>query len=126
MHDFAADPDGFRDDDIARAEEEAERILAWTDRAQAELQELTGTGESPSGQVTAVVAASGRVVEVSLRPRAMRLDSRTLSEEVLAAVASAGHDVTRRVEELIRQGLPGFDPGQAVARVERVMNMRWR
>jgi hypothetical protein len=30
------------------------------------------------------------------------------------------------MEGLIRQGLPGFDPAEAAARVERVMNIQGR
>ncbi|WP_127935048.1 YbaB/EbfC family nucleoid-associated protein [Nonomuraea polychroma] len=120
------DPAGIRDEDIRRAEDEADRILAWVERAQAALDELRGVGESPSGQVEATVAGNGRVLDVTIKPRAMRMDSVTLSEEVLEAVARAGLDVARRTEELMREGLPGFEPGEAAAQMERVMNAQWR
>ncbi|MFG1704215.1 YbaB/EbfC family nucleoid-associated protein [Nonomuraea sp. M3C6] len=125
VYDSRMDPADIRDEDISRAEDEADRIETWINRARADLDELKGTGESPSGTVTATVAANGRVLDVAIAPRAMRLDSQTLSEEVLAAVAQAGQDVTRRTEELIREGLPGFDPAAATARMERIMNTEW-
>jgi DNA-binding protein YbaB len=126
VYDSRMDPADDWDEDIRRAEDEADRILAWVDGAQAGLDEITGTGESPSGQVKATVAANGRILDVTIEPRAMRMDSRTLSEEVLAAVAQAGLDVTRRTEELIREGLPGFDPTEAAAKMQHVMNTEWR
>ncbi|WP_432925838.1 YbaB/EbfC family nucleoid-associated protein [Microbispora sp. CA-135349] len=118
-------PADIREEDLARAEEQAERIDAWMERARAGLDEITGTGEAASGQVTVTVSADGLVLNVAFGPRAMRLDSRTLAEEVRAAVSRARLDAVRRTRELIRDGLPGFDPDEAAAQFERLLDAPW-
>ncbi|TQS17709.1 YbaB/EbfC family nucleoid-associated protein [Microbispora hainanensis] len=118
-------PADIREEDLARAEEQAERVHAWAERARGDLEEITGTGEAASGQVTATVSAEGTVLDVTFGPRAMRLDSRTLAEEVRAAVSRARLDAARRTRELIRDGLPGFDPDEAAAQFERLLDVPW-
>ncbi|MEU7693525.1 YbaB/EbfC family nucleoid-associated protein [Microbispora hainanensis] len=125
MYGSRMNPADIREEDLARAEEQAERVHAWAERARADLEEITGTGEAASGQVTATVSAEGMVLDVTFGPRAMRLDSRTLAEEVRAAVSRARLDAARRTRELIRDGLPGFDPDEAAAQFERLLDVPW-
>ncbi|MFC7591698.1 YbaB/EbfC family nucleoid-associated protein [Nonomuraea antimicrobica] len=103
--------------------EEVERILAWSERVQADIENVVGTGAGASGQITATVAADGTVLKVFIEERAMRLDSRTVAAEVLSAVHQAGADVARHIEKLIREGLPGFDPSRFAAGFERLVNL---
>ncbi|WP_182909782.1 YbaB/EbfC family nucleoid-associated protein [Microbispora sp. H13382] len=125
MYGSRMNPADIREEDLARAEEQAERVHAWAERARAHLEEITGTGEAASGQVTATVSAEGLVLDVAFGPRATRLDSRTLAEEVRAAVSRARLDAARRTRELIRDGLPGFDPDEAAAQFERLLDVPW-
>ncbi|MGW5266420.1 YbaB/EbfC family nucleoid-associated protein [Microbispora sp. NPDC004025] len=125
MYGSRMNPADIREEDLVRAEEQAERVQAWAERARADLEEITGTGEAASGQVTATVSAEGLVLDVAFGPRAMRLDSRTLAEEVRAAVSRARLDAARRTRELIRDGLPGFDPDEAAAQFERLLDVPW-
>ncbi|WP_181448554.1 YbaB/EbfC family nucleoid-associated protein [Nonomuraea aridisoli] len=113
-------------EELARDAEQAERILAWSERAQAALDEVTGTGRAAGGQVTATVAADGKVLRVDIGERAMRLGSLQLAEEILAALRLAGLDAARRTEELVRESLPGFDPAGALAEFERLAAATWR
>ncbi|WP_433431093.1 YbaB/EbfC family nucleoid-associated protein [Nonomuraea sp. CA-141351] len=119
------DPADISHEDLARDERQADGILAWIERARAGVEAVTGTGEAASGQVIAIVAADGKVLDVTIRQRAMRLDSRTLAEEVLAALQQAGLDAARKTEELIREALPGFDPAAATAQLERLAGTPW-
>ncbi|MEU6414168.1 YbaB/EbfC family nucleoid-associated protein [Microbispora sp. NPDC046933] len=125
MYGSRMNPADIRETDLARAEEQAERIHAWIERAQAGLDGITGTGEAASGQVTVTVSAYGLVLDVTFGPRAMRLDSRALADEVRAAVSRARLDAARRTRELIRDGLPGFDPDEAAAQFERLLDTPW-
>lgn len=118
------DPGDIRADDLTRASSHAEKILAWVERAQDDLNEITGTGTGASGQITATVEATGKVLDVAFTPRALRLDSRTLAEEVLSAVRQAQHDAERKTRDLMREALDGFDPVEAQARFNRLLNPR--
>ncbi len=126
MYGSRINPADIREEDLVRADDQADRVSAWIEETQAGLDEVIGTGEGASGQITVRVTAGGRVLDVVFGPRAMRLDSRTLAEEVLSAVARARLDVTRQVEQLMRDGLPGFDPAEAAAQFERLLNTPWR
>ncbi|WP_169953351.1 YbaB/EbfC family nucleoid-associated protein [Microbispora sp. H11081] len=125
MYGSRINPADIREEDLAGAEERAERLRAWAEGAQAGLGEITGTGEAASGQVTATVSAEGLVLDVTFGPRASRLDSRTLAEEVRAAVSRARLDAARRTGEMIREALPWFDPEQAAADFERLLDTSW-
>jgi DNA-binding protein YbaB len=59
--------------------------------------ELRGTGTSPNGLVTAVTTVGGKVESVTVDPRALRLDSHTLGEQVAAAVNAALDDLRSQV-----------------------------
>ena len=125
MYGSRMNPADIREEDLAGAEERAERLRAWAEGARAGLDEITGTGEAASGQVTATVSAEGLVLDVTFGPRASRLDSRTLAEEVRAAVSRARLDAARRTRELIREDLPWFDPDEATAEFERLLDTPW-
>ncbi|MGP3956531.1 YbaB/EbfC family nucleoid-associated protein [Nonomuraea sp. 3N208] len=118
-------PAAYSDAELAREAALADRALAWIERAQAEIAAVKGVGESRSGQVVATVTADGKVLGVSIKERAMRLDSRTLAEEVLAALRQAGLDAARQADELIREGMPGYDPAAVSAQLERLANTPW-
>jgi DNA-binding protein YbaB len=67
--------------------------------AEDETAELRGTGTSPNGLVTAVSTVGGKVESVTVDPRAMRLDSHTLGEQVAAAVNAALEDLGGQAAE---------------------------
>lgn len=63
------------------------------DAGAAEQPALKGTGGSPSGLITAVATAGGRIESVDVDPRGLRMDSQTLGAEVAAAVNAALDDL---------------------------------
>ncbi|GAA2410037.1 YbaB/EbfC family nucleoid-associated protein [Nonomuraea africana] len=119
------DPANIRDQDLDEAARQGERMLAWLETAQEELDAIVGTGEGPSGQVKATVNPNGHVLGVTYGPRALRLGSLDLAEETLAAVRAACADAERQTHDLMREALPGYDPAEASAEFERLLGGEW-
>ncbi|MGP3930575.1 YbaB/EbfC family nucleoid-associated protein [Nonomuraea sp. KM88] len=94
----------------AVAGEDERRVPDVLEQRYDELESLVGTGANASGHVTATADAHGRVREISIGPRAMRLDSHVLAEEVLAAVRDARRAVVAQAEEKVVDALPDLDP----------------
>jgi hypothetical protein len=55
--------------------------------------ELRGTGEAAGGQVQVTVTTGGKLAEVRIDPRAMRLGSAALGEQIVAAGNAALDDL---------------------------------
>ncbi|MGN9843084.1 YbaB/EbfC family nucleoid-associated protein [Nonomuraea sp. H19] len=122
-HDF--DPADIREQDLEEVARQQERLQDWLDTAQEDLDKIVGMGERASGQVKASVDPNGRVLDVTYGPRALRLSSHELAEETLAAVREACADAERQTNALMREALPGYDPAEAAAHFEQVLN-DWR
>jgi DNA-binding protein YbaB len=117
------EPGTWTDPATVREAAPADEMLAWAESAREDLDGVTGLGESASSQVRVTVAAQGEVLDVALGPRALRLDRVTLAEEVVAAVARAQQDAALKTRALMREGIPGFDPDEVVAQVERLSGL---
>ncbi|MFI6733793.1 YbaB/EbfC family nucleoid-associated protein [Nonomuraea sp. NPDC050451] len=91
----------YTEDDVDKLLRDNERELTRLAAAAAELRLITGKGESRSGMTTAVVDADGRLQSVVFSPRVLRLDVRTLAEEVVQAVRQAQEDQGRQAQELL-------------------------
>ncbi|MER7132156.1 YbaB/EbfC family nucleoid-associated protein [Streptosporangium saharense] len=63
---------------------------------------LRGSGQAADGQVSVLVGPDGRLAELNLNPRVMRMASEDLAREILTAVNAALDD--------LRAGIPGLDP----------------
>jgi hypothetical protein len=63
---------------------------------------LQGSGQAADGQVSAVAGPDGRLRELNLNPRVMRMASKDLAQEILTAVNAALDD--------LRAGIPGLEP----------------
>ncbi|GAA4233972.1 DNA-binding protein YbaB [Streptosporangium album] len=109
------DPE-FRLDDLDHVVRDSERSLRDLTAAMAGLGEITGSGESRSGLVSARVGADGRVTGVTIASRGMRLDSDALSREVVEAVQAAQDAHGRQARELAAPPLGGEDAIQTVQR----------
>ncbi len=72
------------------------------------LAEAEGEGTGADGLVTARVGAGGQVRDLEINPRAMRLNSHTLREEILAAIRAATANWTEAVQEATAR--PPVDP----------------
>nr|WP_269128854.1 YbaB/EbfC family nucleoid-associated protein [Nonomuraea sp. K271] len=76
-------------------------MLARVEELRSEIDMAVGRGEAADGQVRVTVGPSGRLTEVELAPRAMRMDSRRLAEAMLRAAQEAQDDVARKVEAVM-------------------------
>ncbi|MCG5212969.1 YbaB/EbfC family nucleoid-associated protein [Streptosporangium sp. KLBMP 9127] len=79
---------------------EAVQALARTAEPHADAA-LQGSGEAAGGQVRAVAGQDGRLRELHLNPRVMRMASEDLAREILAAVNTALDD--------LRASVPGLE-----------------
>lgn len=64
-----------------------------------DVEALNGTGEGAGGLIRATAAAGGRITDLDLDPRVLRMQSAELSEEILAAVNGALDDLRNNVSE---------------------------
>ncbi|MGW0802295.1 YbaB/EbfC family nucleoid-associated protein [Nonomuraea sp. NPDC002799] len=120
------DPANIRDQDLDDAARQGERMLAWLETGQEELDKIVGMGEAASGQIRATVNVDGLVLDIAYGPRALRLSSHELAEETLAAVRAASADAARRTQDLMREALPGYDPVAAEAELRRLLGDDWQ
>ncbi|MEV6982924.1 YbaB/EbfC family nucleoid-associated protein [Sphaerisporangium sp. NPDC051017] len=107
------DPDDFQLEDLDRVAEQSKRAVQRLSGVLGELRTIKGVGEAADGLVGAVVDGGGQIQEVTLDPRAMRLDSRSIAEAVTEAVRAAQQDARRRNDALLRDAMGGelaFDP----------------
>jgi DNA-binding protein YbaB len=109
------------DQDIDEVARQGERVLAWLETAQADLDRIVGAGETASGQVKATVDVNGRVVGVTYGPRTRRMSSQDLAEQTLAAVREACADAQRQTYDLMREAMPDFDPVEANEQFQRLL-----
>lgn len=71
--------------------------------------ELRGEGEAADGQVQAVAVAGGRLESLTVNPRAMRMGSEALCEQIVAAVNAALDDLRgKAAAQAVAAG--GVDP----------------
>ncbi|SDJ34431.1 YbaB/EbfC family nucleoid-associated protein [Nonomuraea jiangxiensis] len=112
----------MREQDLNAEARQEEQMRAWLETAQDELGKIVAVGEGPSGHVKVAVDPNGQVLEVAFDPRAMRLGSSALADEVLEAVRRGREEAERQAHDLMREAMPGFDPVEANARFERLLN----
>jgi DNA-binding protein YbaB len=96
--------------------------LARVQRDQGELRrqlaEIRGSGRDDDRLVEVEVAVGGRVTALTLHPRAMRHDSASLAELILATLDAATADATRQVQEIVGSGTTGPSWSEVLTRAE--------
>ncbi|GAA5062466.1 DNA-binding protein YbaB [Thermocatellispora tengchongensis] len=116
--------DDVRAEDLERIARESEAAIARLGAAFTELDAVTGEGSGADGLARAVVDGSGGIIEITLEPRIMRLDSRSIAEAVTEAVRQAQQEARRRTEELVRAATGAadlsLDPEQIRRRFEEL------
>jgi DNA-binding protein YbaB len=115
------DPAAISDQGIDEVARQGERVLAWLETAQDDLDQIVGAGETGPDQVKATVDVNGRVLDIVYGQRSTRMDSRELAEETLAAVHVACEDAQRQAHDLMREALPGYDPVEANEQFQRLL-----
>jgi DNA-binding protein YbaB len=86
-------------DRLANYEREISSRMAQARELGLRLAEIRGVGEAADGLVRVEVSPGGRLTDLRLDPRAMRLGSQTLTEEILAATSQADADAARQVQQ---------------------------
>lgn len=113
-----AGPDAFAPDrretgDLEQDARRAERIESWLADGEREIEAVTGRGRAADGRIQAVTTAHGLVREVVIEPRAMRLPSRTLAEELLLALRRAQEDAEQQCRQMVNDALRELAPGES-------------
>lgn len=126
MYGFRIDPGNVRTQDVEEAGRQAERVHMLLADEERRVSEIVGTGRGDGGQVSALAAADGQVLEVTLQPRATRDGSEALGEEILLAVRRAQLDAQRQAEALLRESLaealPSLDTQALQERLGRLLD----
>ncbi|KAB8186396.1 YbaB/EbfC family nucleoid-associated protein [Microbispora catharanthi] len=102
-----------RADDLEQDAERAAQIEAWLEDGQREIEAVTGHGRAADGRIKVVTTVYGQVREVVIEPRAMRLPSRTLAEELLLALGRAQQDAERQSRQMVSDALRELAPGES-------------
>ena len=71
---------------------------------------IRGVGEAVDGRVRVEADDAGRVCDVQIDPRAMRLASQDLAEAITAASQQAADDVSAQTQELMNELMPADLP----------------
>jgi len=103
------------DEDIPIIDDEMNRLLQEfqaesrpLEALQENVDSIRGTGEAANGEVVAEVLPSGALSGLTINPRALKLGSEALAEAVLAAANAAAADASKRLSELLVDGLSPF------------------
>ncbi|MBG0815336.1 YbaB/EbfC family nucleoid-associated protein [Planomonospora sp. ID82291] len=116
------DPENFDPDDLDRVIRDAEQAMSRLADVQEELAGIRGRGTGAGDLIDVVTDATGRVERIDLNPRVMRMDSRTLAEELMSTIRSAQEDGERRARELLAgAGLSVPGSGSDFGEVEKRM-----
>jgi DNA-binding protein YbaB len=112
------DPDNFELEDFERVAQRSKEAVQRLNGVMEELGAVTGEGAAAGGLVGAVVDGGGRMQQVTLDPRIMRLDSGSIAEAVTEAVRMAQDDAQRKNEELLRTAMGEEAPALDVAGIQ--------
>ncbi|MEU7853404.1 YbaB/EbfC family nucleoid-associated protein [Nonomuraea sp. NPDC049141] len=102
----------FRPEDLERVTAQAEEMLLRVEESRKEIDAVVGRGTGADGQVQVAAGATGRLTELVIAPRAMRLDSHRLAGELLRAVQQAQDEADRMVREVMAGTLGESMPSQ--------------
>jgi DNA-binding protein YbaB len=91
--------------DIDRLLGQAKQAAQRAEQVRQQREELRAVGESEDGLVRATVDAAGRVVALSIDPRAMRQDSEGLAQKVLVAIRQGYQEIEAKADELAGEAL---------------------
>jgi DNA-binding protein YbaB len=90
------------------------RVAELAERAKGLQEALTtagGTASGPSGLVTVRVGANGELEELTIAPRAMRLDAESLAQEIMAGYEEALAESRERMGALLGELMEDEDLG---------------
>lgn len=73
-------------------------------------EEIVGEGEAADGRIKVTAKVGGRLESVTLDPRALRMPSDELGEQIVVAVNAALDDLRQKVADQSEPSMAGFDP----------------
>jgi DNA-binding protein YbaB len=100
-------PGPSRESIVAMLESVAERNKVLTD-LQDRIAAVRGEGTSADGRVVVEVMPSGALAALKIDPRAMRLGSEALAEQIMAASRDAAQSASEQTNELMGALANGF------------------
>ncbi|TNY35853.1 YbaB/EbfC family nucleoid-associated protein [Thermomonospora catenispora] len=111
-------------------QQDMEAMMGGFTEMRERIKEITGRGEAADGRIVAEYSAEGGLTKLELDPRALRLPSADLAEQIRTAVNAASEDFQRQVRELTSAQFPmsenpeeeGLDPAQALASLDKIAN----
>jgi DNA-binding protein YbaB len=93
-------------------ESEVEDLESRSRRAQAEIADLAVEAKSKDGLIHLVVGGQGRLHELTLDPRARRLDTAVLAERIVTMVNDALDLARQETADRISAMFPDFPAGE--------------
>jgi DNA-binding protein YbaB len=127
---------GLSGDEFERVLREAENSLPKVGEMRERIREIVGKGEAAGGRITAEYSSEGGLSALQIDPRALRLPSDELSQEIRAAVNAAAKDFQGQLSQVSGElfGQKGeapdpndpkaaeqiLDPSAALAQVEKL------
>lgn len=86
---------------LDRLLEEAERTIERSKELEEQLSSLEAEASAADGRVSVVVGSGGKVKNLTIDPRALRLGSEELAEAILTAINDAQEALVQRSQETI-------------------------
>ncbi|TMQ97799.1 YbaB/EbfC family nucleoid-associated protein [Actinomadura soli] len=114
--------------DFERFQRDMQQQIGDFSKMQETIQAAVGRGEAAEGRIVAEFTSEGGLTKLELDPRAMRLSSAELSEEIRTAVNAAAQDFQTKVKEAGSALFPakddgkGMDPAKALASLDKIAN----
>ncbi|TDD21935.1 YbaB/EbfC family DNA-binding protein, partial [Actinomadura sp. KC06] len=100
--------------DFERFQRDMQQQIGDFSKMQETIQAAVGRGEAAEGRIVAEFKSEGGLTKLDLDPRALRLSSAELSEEIRTAVNAAAQDFQTKVKEAGSDLFPAKDDGQAM------------
>ncbi|MEV5748220.1 YbaB/EbfC family nucleoid-associated protein [Actinoallomurus sp. NPDC052308] len=93
---------GTGNPELDREVQKIQERLQYALSAASQLSELKGEAQNKDGHVRVVIESTGMLSELEINPRAMKLGSAALAEEIKATVVAAQTDLSQRSQELMQ------------------------
>ncbi|MFI0481891.1 YbaB/EbfC family nucleoid-associated protein [Actinomadura sp. 9N215] len=115
--------------DFERFQRDMQEQMGDLTKMKEAIEAAVGRGEAADGRVVAEYRSEGGLTRLDLDPRAMRLSSAELSEEIRTAVNAAAQDFQKKAREASTSmfNVPddpskGMDPAKALASLDKIAN----
>lgn len=112
-----------------RFQRDMEQNVGDFSKMQERIKEVVGKGEAADGRIAAEYRSDGGLTALSMDPRALRLPSEELSEEIRRAVNAASQDFQTQVRaassdmfQMDADPNKAMDPSKALASLDKIAN----